>query len=1805
MMESFIKLGLDLEAKDNASPTLKRVMDVFEKLHKTLEDTAKDLAASRGLELPFDAYEKTVNRANLNVAKSFDKMGDHASGVMARLLVDIDRYFQRQEVLSQQALVREANAARRRADQSIAATERMLVAEANAARRRADASIAETNRMLQVEAAAARRRADASIAATERAVAAEKKSRGETAFIAEKANQDIEASNKKRAEQAQRQLEAEAHAARKAADASIAATDRWLKSEAVAARTRADKSIAETARIVAAEKKARGESAWIAEQANQQIIAGNRRRAEQEARFAAQADAQAARRSGGSGGLLAALGGGGMGRGGGGGIGGGLLGVAQGAGGFFGGAIQGLANFARGGLSLIPDTLSKVADAFGRATHGMGAFVRQGLMIVGVYQAMQLLENVVQGLGQGFVQFDTNMARIQALTIKGKENVDSYREAAIRSSMETGRPAVETAEALMYIESHGLSGDAARVALRNATRMSASGLGSTPDLIRTVTGQAAEYNIDSKSAKGLEQIQRLFDIYTRVEQASVVPPGELAGQYQRATPLAAGLGVGPEQLGAFVSTVSQSGLGGGRIMTDTIAVMQAFNDMTPKAQDALEKYGLTAQDVRKVLADPSPEGGLYGAVNLIMKAFQDDPEAAMDFFGDGQRAAVGFFSAVKNGGANYLENLKIMADSTGAVDQVWERMSQTVGVQLPRVGAIIQGAFNSIFNEAGGSVGKWLKSVNDAFEQGDITTGLARLGEGFNTVMAGIGSTLADLAGKMFGSGANLIIELANGMIEASSNFLSMAAEFAADIIASFLIGHSGTAKGPLTTAAIQRGVSNWNQEYAKAQLTAGMALSQAAERVAGSVNEQMAKIGSVGAAGTKEGVQKQIAELDRLILPWKMAADQVKESYEALLHPLERQMEMIRNIKDMEYERSKLKFEERDLEVMKLEMRAEGDPVKRAALAGRAARQSEINAAHSIDRQLAALDRRARETGKSKMTSRERGLEMQEIADSRAMLQIQKEQHALVNPALMGQVGAAKQKLAVDKQIAEIAHRTFELNKAQALLPLQQEHDKLKAAMQAELDYIRQQTDGYEDQKKVLQSILAMMNADAAGAKAAAGGARNFPPVPRPPVRVEGNPVTADTVMANFRRQLEVGVNNYMNSPGFKSLGVSIAGGLVGYMVGGIPGALAGARLAPMLVEALNKRGITSGDFDSFLTTVKTEVGASLKKIQPMIAAGDLLGAVDSMQGDIKRWVESFNKAFFSEWATTPIQAGVVEETAQGYTTKIMEQFQQVPLGTEGSTRFTGPGRTIIEALFGKQDANLNYERAAELINVNVVQPVQRALTEMWGGFTRPTINDDAGGMPILGPSQAEQIGQTLLRTIEAAMKWIGDNLKGPANTLGTILGQMVSEAVMFLSSDPKANSTMKVAFESLGGDVAGSFVKGFMDKVGPALWDILTGKGKSMPVLDPEAEERKLLSGTSVRGYVRAGAEAVGRYMMPTEAPPGLVVQPPDRTGQEPTHGFSPEPLADLGAWLGTLPAKGLAIVQGLIAGLSTSEAQGVVDTGAQGLSDRIVEAVAMSLGAHSPAAVMLPLGQSVVEGLNQGIIDNGSLTGPVVRMWLRSEVIAQAQSILLIGEGKSGGLPGVAKHSLDAFADVFKTPPAGLSDSLDALGKSIVINLMAPIKDPRTGILAQVREVLDAIPKTPTPTRRAPADDAGEAGGGNNWGGPNVMAATGADFLVGGSGGTDSEHLNLWATPGERVRVGAAGGNGSSSRTIHNNFNINVNGGDPTAVRDAVAAGIQEGLGDSEGDVPNQLLNAWRTAKAQGAARPIGTQARRARG
>lgn len=1676
---------LDIEAQDNATPNITKVMAAFDRLREVYDAAAAHFAQVAGFEAPAKAMEQVMDRAAASMMTNFDKLGMHAEAQFGRI------------VNASRIAGRQMEAAAEKAAQA------HIAAQARASEETAFLVQGENQRLQKIreqEAAAIGREINAGLQAEARRAQAETHSREDTFFM-------IQEINKKTVQDDEARFAKMAAAAEKAA---------------------------------AQERTYREDLFFFVQAENQRLIASDEARAAAAEKAAARAAAAAHAPAGGG------SFGGDMGT-----VLGGLGGFAGGAASMAGGALGMLGNVAGGaaqaGLNLLLAPIQAIGSAFtdiigsiADAGKELANFIAIGTGIYGMVQILQMVQQAFVSLKQGIIDFQDVMVRVGSLTGANVAEMQDMSAAILQVSMQTGRSASELGEAMYFIQSHGIRGAQALEVLGDAGKLAAAGLGDTNQIVRVVAGQMLAYGAS------VDQTTHYFDVFARTVQISAVPAAEVANTFARITPLAAALHVGVEEVGADFATISQTGLNASRVMTDLVAVFNQFLQGSKQQQEALKSIGLTIDQVRGTLS----EHGLIAAAEQIWQAADRDIAKVGQVFGDRSRALIGYLALVEDGGRRADENLQKMQASAGTTQQVFEAALTRISVQWQRFTNIVQAFAIAATSTALPGIAHDLDAINDALQDADFERAGDAMVTAFQHAAQMVGNVLDTLGKSMFGAGMTMMETLANGIIQGINTVLNAAVTAVADFIAGFLLGHSWPPRGPLANG--DAGVTAWQQQYASTMTSNGQIMANAATAVADQVNTELGKIGA--GPNSKEGLQLAIANIDQQLLPWKLAAEDIKGQYEGMIHPLDRQIAAIQRIKDLEYERKQLGFEQRDLELSRMRLQAEGDPARRAQLAGQLARLQESREQHSIDARIATLNREAANLKPGRGTSpQEIALRRREIGDELAILRVQQQQHRLTNVELLGQYETKKAQLDTDKESAKLNHDAFTLEQKRTLQPLLEQRDKLKFQEQAELDIIDAQTQGLDNQRSILQAHLQLVNAITAANKAgsAAGGAPWRMPDMTEDVGVGVGKGISDNIgklAEQFSTRLSKGVTDFFATNGPR-IGAGLVGAIVGGMVGGIPGAIAGAVFGPRLIDALEERGVTGSDLQRFADRFMGSLKDAFSRVSNKLSAHDFLGAVQEVMVTARAWIAEFERSFFREWTTS-----TVTDAAGG-----------MPMVT--TTRWTGLGRTIIEAMFGQQDEGLNFQRAYELTNENIIKPAWAAIQKAWEDFTAPTdLQSNAMGARDMwfgggrGPSQAEQMGRGILGAIESAFKWVSGNLSGPIATASDALSKVFVGAMTLLSTDDQARATLAQAFETLGNDLAVPLLKGLGKGLAGGIWALLGmqigPRGGNMPA-----------TGSPFAPQLIGG--------------PG--------TAQAPVTG--PDTPGAISQAVSLIPA-GIDAVKGFFAGLTGQEATAATNEGARVFGQNVMEAVDRVLKIYSPSAVMAERGVSTVEGFNEGIADASSLTGPVVRMWLRSEVIAQAQQILITGEGKSGGLPGVARDALDAFGEVFASPPPGLAQNMRALGVLVTESIMDPIEDPRTGVVARMRRQINAMPHAPA------------AGGGDTLPTPNAgerFAATGQDFVVGGSGGTDSQNISLWATPGERVTVG----NTRGGQQVTNHFQFNINGGDPEEVRSAVAAGIQEGMGEHHESTPNQMLNAWRMAKAQGANKPYGTQSRGARG
>lgn len=1718
---------IDIQANNNASEPLRQLAEIFQTLRRQFEDTRDEMAKGGGLVVPFEGLNKVIRSAQSETAKLEGDMGKLFEATM-RHREQLENAWNREDQQTSQRDARRVIEIERQAQIQIAAMERM-----HQARMRFEA----TERLAQTQIAGADVQAAGHGGAVTRT--------GTEKQIIERRQQEREL------ESWDDRFRAHQQAQDAAAQREHASYVKTQFDNIVAARKIEDKVLAESmaaqARSDQAKRKSAEETHFLVQSLNQQTVQMERQRADaiiaeqhriSQARSQAMSGAasalgmqggpvtQALSSLGGMGGtggvmgMVGSLAGGlskvtgpvGIGMNVLGGVAGGALNLLQGGLGVLSSGLGAIGNMATGALGLIPNAFHSIMDAVGGATGELGGFIKQGLLLTGVYQVVNLVEDAFRNVGKTLVDFDFRMGQVNALTVRGSNNMEKYREAIMQTSMETGRSLPELARALFFIESHGVTSDLATHVLDRVAKASASGLGDSDDITRIVMGQAAEYGF-----KGKKNIDRLFDVYARTEQVGSVPPGELAGQVQRLTPVAAALGIEPEQVGGLIATVSQSGLGAGRVVTDIIAMLQSLIDVTPKAQEALKGIGLSVGDLRKVAATPGPEGGIFAVLKLINDKSGGNTDVLGKIFGDGTRAMVGFFSTFKNEGSTYAANVKQMYDATGALDTVWSKMQATLQVQMDRIQAIFFAAGAAISENFIPGVAGWLKGVNDALMEGDITGGVQRVQEGIQQAGEFIWSTVSDLAGKMFGAGGNMMIELANGIMSTAASVITGAAEFAANIVASFLLGSSPPLKGPMHYIA--EGTANWMQAKADAMHANEGILGGAAERVAGVVNEQLTKIGDVNAAGSRKGIDAQIDNLDKMLMPWKLAADQVKDSYEAMLHPLERQMDMIKSIKDMEYDRAKLGFEKQDMELRALEIQAEGDPVKRAQLAGQMVTAQFSARQHSMAAEAAGIARQMREPRRHGESAAEYAERQASLRDRQRVLGIERQIEGTRNPVLLAQIAQKRMLLDYDEKGAKLAHDIFEWNQKNDLQPLIEQHDRIKAQMQSELDYIKAQTDGWEDQRKILVGMKNALPPDKAGAAGAgAGGATNWPKIKKD---MEDSANTAmDTIIQKYREKITIGFNDFVNSPTYKSLGTSLASGLVGYMIGGFPGALIGLSAGPQFVKALEEYGVTGKDLTDWAARVQANIKAAFMGVSEPLTADTVLGSTTTFLDSLQKWWKDIEGALMRpEFFTNPMSADTQGTIANlGAPPALTEHIgQEMGYGPEGQelglvsgrpgvsvydptftgakesrvspetgaiipsagqmsgvagqrfaeanivqspVRRVGPARIILEAVFGREQANTakTFQDAYKMFDDKYITPTwnafKQAITELWRRLTAPSIDDSAGGMPKLGASPLQQMLDTLGSTLE---KYAVE----PITKAGMTIGGFIIDGI---AAEIARRGGMWAILWGAGKAAGGGVIKQGMSEIGTGLQTDVAG----------------VQAGGAA---VKDTADAVSAAGLPS----------------------IPGPLHDAN-WSAMFTGEGSIagwLKQGRDSVLSwfTGATQAVTDsplTKADWWVTHLVQPVKDALGIHSPSSVFNDMAENSITSYQEPF-QNDNTTGAILRMWATSEVLSQARSILITGQGKNGGMRGVGADAIDALGEPFgQGLPVALRTSLNNFGIEFVNVLMRPIEDKTDGVLARITTIMDAaakrvalVPKpagvaTPTPT---PTPSSQPAAGGTN--------------------------------------------------------------------------------------------------------------------
>lgn len=280
---------------------------------------------------------------------------------------------------------------------------------------------------------------------------------------------------------------------------------------------------------------------------------------------------------------------------------------------------------------------------------------------------------------KSFAEFDKNVRGVNSLLgLTGEESKKSFTgmSADIRAfATRMGVDGTQAAKALYDAISAGVPvGKAAFNVLEVATKAAIGGMTDTATATNGLTSVLNAYKLTA------DQAGKVSDQMFQTVNLGKVTFGELSSTIGKVTPIAAAAGIGFDQVGAAVASMTKQGISAGAATTDLQQIIQAYIKPTTDAADVAKLLGINFN------ATTLQTKGLHGALNEAAAAAGGDKEALARLFGSVE-ALNGVLALTGDNAQGAADDLKSIAGSSGAAQKAFEELDAGASRSFERMQA--------------------------------------------------------------------------------------------------------------------------------------------------------------------------------------------------------------------------------------------------------------------------------------------------------------------------------------------------------------------------------------------------------------------------------------------------------------------------------------------------------------------------------------------------------------------------------------------------------------------------------------------------------------------------------------------------------------------------------------------------------------------------------------------------------------------------------------------------------------------------------------------------------------------------------------------------------------------------------------------------------------------------------------------------------------------------------------------------------------------------------------------------------------
>lgn len=383
-------------------------------------------------------------------------------------------------------------------------------------------------------------------------------------------------------------------------------------------------------------------------------------------------------------------------------------------------------------------------------------------------------------------EYETSAAKVSTIADTSKISMEELGKSVMQLSNDTGEAATGLNEALYSAISAGADTEHAVDLVGVAVKAARGGFTDTETAVDGLTSALNAYGMETTDAEGLA------NKFLVTQNLGKTTFGELASSIGGVAPTAHAAGVSVDELLSGVASLTANGVGTSEAMTGIKAALSNVIKPSSEAAKMAEQLGLDFSTAAL------QSKGLAGFLDDVKKATGGNTDQMAQLFGSVEALNTVLTLTSDQGSALMNKTLDEMASNTTALDDAYEKMSDTTQVHVQKIGNSFKNLGIQIFQDTEGPLSEVTGMFADAAEE--ITSaysegGFSGLAEQLGKSLADIGTRLAEMApglidagvklldnflagleqngDKLGAAGAKLIASIVNGIVSSSGSLLS------------------------------------------------------------------------------------------------------------------------------------------------------------------------------------------------------------------------------------------------------------------------------------------------------------------------------------------------------------------------------------------------------------------------------------------------------------------------------------------------------------------------------------------------------------------------------------------------------------------------------------------------------------------------------------------------------------------------------------------------------------------------------------------------------------------------------------------------------------------------------------------------------------------------------------------------------------------------------------------------------------------------------------------------------------------------